>query len=101
MVAILAKRALRIERPEGKMHEGAKPASPESARSRRNWRDAREQWDRISFRSMPHAREPQTHESTFLGNEGVDRHPRAGHEPLRRQYLLRRADHCQRRPSDS
>ena len=41
---------------------------------------------------MPHAREQRTHESTFLGNEGVDRHPRAGHELLRRQYLLRRAD---------
>jgi uncharacterized membrane protein YfcA len=38
--------------------------------------------------------------SDRLGNEGVDRHPRAGHELLRRQYLLRRADHCQRRPSD-
>ena len=54
-----------------------------------SWQDAREQWYRVSYRPMPLAKDPQTHESAFLGYEGVDRHPRAGYEPLRRQYLVR------------
>jgi hypothetical protein len=54
-VAISPQRVLRIERSEGKMPQGAELASLESARRRRNWRDAREQWG-SNFLSVDAAR---------------------------------------------
>ena len=63
---------------------------PQLARRERRWRNGR----------CSTQRSRQTMRLRFWGT-GVDRHSRAGHEPLRRQYLLRGADDCQRRPSDS
>jgi hypothetical protein len=60
-------RALRVERPERKMPQGAKPVGPESRAAAKLARRARTVGS--NFLSIDtRATEPQTHESTFLGN---------------------------------